>query len=181
MDETYISQYKWFWAWQDDKQEAWLEAMSHKGLHLRRIEAFGRYIFEPGTPGDYAYRMDFDRTSGKDSDYFQLIQDAGWEHITSVMGWQYWRKKAGEGSTPELFTDAASKIQKYQRLLVSLVAPSPAIMVPIVGAFKRFPGRAPEWVVAVTLTTFTMWTLFVAVNAVMILRRINELKPTTSL
>ncbi len=25
---------KWFWAWQDEKEEAWLTAMAREGYHL---------------------------------------------------------------------------------------------------------------------------------------------------
>ncbi len=29
-----VIEHKWFWAWQDDKEERWLEEMSERGLHL---------------------------------------------------------------------------------------------------------------------------------------------------
>lgn len=93
MDNNGLTQFKLFWGWQDDKQEAWLEAMSQQGYHLQRIKAFGRYVFNRGESRNYTYRMDFDQTSAKDSDYFDLIRDAGWEHVTRVAGWQYWRMR----------------------------------------------------------------------------------------
>ena len=175
MNANLVTQFKWFWAWQDDKQEDWLEAMSQEGLHLQSIKAFGRYVFEPGAPRKYTYRMDFDQTSGKDSDYFHLIREAGWKRITEVAGWQYWRKEAREGKTPELYTDTESKIRKYQRLLVSLLLPSPAFIV-VLGVFKRFPGRHPQWFVALVISTFAALFLFLTVNLVNIALRIIELK-----
>jgi len=176
MDETRVTKSKWFWAWQDDMQEAWLEAMSREGLHLRTIKAFGRYVFELGEPCKYTYRLDFDQTSGKDSDYFQLIQEAGWERVVELAGWQYWRKESPEGKTPEIFTDSESKIRKYQRLIVGLAVPSPAIMVIVLGMFRRFPGRHPQWFVTFTISIFAAWILFSAVNLVNVLLRINTLK-----
>ena len=176
MDGAGVTKYKWFWAWQDDKQEAWLEAMSREGLHLQALKAFGRYVFEPGEPRKYTYRLDFDQTSGKDSDYFHLIQEAGWERITEVAGWQYWRKETSEGKTPEIFTDNESKIRKYQRLLVGLLVPTPAIMVIVLGMFKRFPGRHPQWYVVLVLSLFGVSILFSTVNMVMIALRVNGLK-----
>jgi hypothetical protein len=35
-------------------------------------------------------------------------------------GWQYFRKEAPAGETPEIYTDQASKVYKYQRLLLFL-------------------------------------------------------------
>ena len=181
MEESRVTQFKWFWAWQDDRQEAWLEEMSRQGLHLHSIKPFGRYVFEVGEPQDYAYRMDFDQKSGKDSDYFQLIEDAGWERVTEVAGWQYWRQATGEGRVPELFTDAESKIRKYQRLIVGLLGSSPAIMVVVLAMFKRFPGRHPRWFVVLSISAFVAWILFSTVNLVYVALRINELKRTQTL
>jgi hypothetical protein len=176
MDETRITKFKWFWAWQDDKQEAWLEAMSREGLHLQTIKAFGRYVFEPGAPRKYTYRLDFDQKSGKDSDYFQLIQEAGWERVVELAGWQYWRTESAEAKTPEIFTDAESKIRKYQRLILGLASPAPALFVIVLAMFKKFPGRHPQWFVVLTISIFVAWILFSAVNLVNVALRINDLK-----
>ena len=78
---TTISKFKWFWAWQDEKEEAWLHEMAKEGLHLQRMGLPGSYIFEVGEPRDDYYRMDF-ITDRKDyQNYLQLFKDAGWEHI----------------------------------------------------------------------------------------------------
>ena len=176
MEEKRVTKSRWFWAWQDDKQEAWLEVMSREGLHLQTIKAFGRYVFEPGEPRAYTYRMDFDPTSGKDSDYFRLIEEAGWERVAEVAGWQYWRKETGGGRTPEIFTDTESKIKKYKRLIFGLSTPGPAIFVILLGMFKRFPGRHPQWFVVLTMTFSAALVLFLAANVVMIALRIRNLK-----
>lgn len=176
MDKTGTTKFKWFWGWQDEKQEAWLEAMSQQGYHLQYIRAFGRYVFDKGAPRNYTYRMDFDQTSGKESDYFDLIRDAGWERVTQVAGWQYWRKEKKGGTTPEIFTDNESKISKYKRLLVSLSSPVPALMVIVMAIFKRFPGRHPQWFVILVISLFMAYTIFIALNLLKIAQRINALK-----
>jgi len=176
MSESRVTKTKWFWAWQDDKQEAWLEEMSRDGLHLRAIKPFGRYVFEPGEARKYTYRLDFDKTSGKDSDYFELIQDAGWERITEVAGWQYWRTESAEAKTPEIFTDTESKIRKYKRLILGLASPAPALFVIVLAMFKKFPGRHPQWFVVLTISIFVASILFSAVNLVNVALRINALK-----
>jgi hypothetical protein len=121
MSETLIRKSKWFWAWQDDREEEWLGEMSRQGLHLQHPGSFGQYTFEQGASRDFAYRLDFVPNAKKNSDYYQLFRDAGWEHAGELGGWQYWRKEIVNGIVPEIFTDNASKIQKYQRLIGFLV------------------------------------------------------------
>jgi hypothetical protein len=116
-----VQKTKWFWAWQDDKEEEWLGEMSRQGLHLQHAGAFGQYTFVQAEPREYAYRLDFVTNTKKNADYYQLFQDAGWEHVGELGGWQYWRKEVLDGKVPEIFTDNASKIQKYQRLIGFLV------------------------------------------------------------
>ncbi len=36
--------HKWFWAWDFDKEEKWLNEMSAKGLNLTGV-SFCRYVF----------------------------------------------------------------------------------------------------------------------------------------
>ncbi len=176
MVKSELTQFKWFWSWQDNSQEAWLESMSRRGYHLQNIKAFGRYVFELGEPCDYTYRLDFDRTTGKNSDYYDLIREAGWEHIIEIAGWQYWRKEKTEGKTPEIFTDNESKIKKYERLRLSLFSPIPASMVILLAIFKKFPNRHPEWLVILIISLYMLYTIFLAINLIKITLRINALK-----
>ncbi|MBN1919987.1 MAG: DUF2812 domain-containing protein [Anaerolineae bacterium] len=110
-----IKQRQWFWAWQDDKQEAWLHEMSLKGLHLVNFQK-GAYHFEQGEPRHYAYRLDYRDLTANQQEYEQLFADAGWKYIGSMGGWEYFRKEAAPDSMPEIYTDTESKIQKYRRL-----------------------------------------------------------------
>jgi hypothetical protein len=180
MKETFVTQFKWFWAWQDDRQEAWLEEMSQKGLHLRNIKAFGRYVFEVDATRKFTYRMDFNQDLGKNNDYFDLMEEAGWECVVEVLGWQYWRKESSEGKKVEIFTDNDSKIRKYQRIIASLIAPTSSIFI-VLASFARFPGRHPQWVVILTLSLYAVWTLFLAVSIFKIAQRIKNLKQMKSL
>ncbi|MBQ3859711.1 MAG: DUF2812 domain-containing protein, partial [Clostridia bacterium] len=43
---------KWFWGWDFDKEEAWLNEMAAKGLALVSV-GLGRYEFEETEPGEY--------------------------------------------------------------------------------------------------------------------------------
>ena len=126
-----LVKHRWFWGWNDDKEENWLRQMALQGWHLRNISPFGRYTFEKGESIDVVYRLDYVQVTKKDEDYFQIFQDAGWDHVGEMMGWQYWRKEAEGGTLPEIFTDVESKLLKYQRLLGWLVIFLPILIISV--------------------------------------------------
>jgi hypothetical protein len=118
MEGTRFRKFKWFWAWQDLDEEAWLRQMALQGYHLARVVFPTVYEFTYGEPSDVIYRMDYPDVKNKDIPaYLQLFQDADWEHVDEGMGWYYFRKTADPDSTDEILTDAESKVQKYNRLL----------------------------------------------------------------
>jgi hypothetical protein len=126
MNKQTVVKYHWFWAWDDEKEEAWLRQMASQGLHLLSPQPFGRYVFTRGPARDMVYRLDFVTGSQSLANYYQLFKDAGWEHAGQMGGWQYWRTEAANGRTPEILTDNQSKIAKYSRVagllaLISLV------------------------------------------------------------
>lgn len=122
MDKKTYTKFKVFFAWQDEEEEEWLEEMSLDGFHLKPPPFPMVYRFERGDPKRFVYRLDFKSSPKKDFEtYVQLFADAGWEHVGSMGSWQYFRTQAKEGEQPEIFTDNASKVQKYQRLMLFLV------------------------------------------------------------
>ena len=178
MNDKEIRKYHFFFSWQDESQEKWLEGLSRKGLHLEKAGWLGRFTFVEGSAGDYAYRLDFYKDKQAE-DYLQLIQDAGWEYLGKQGGWHYWRKEVTGGRVPELFTDILSKRQKYQRLLTFSATSSPgAAVMYIIGAaiFKTHPGLHPEWFIVLYLSLNMAWLLVGGLNSVMVYRRINQLK-----
>ena len=48
--------HKWFWAWEFDKEEKWLNEMAAKGLTLASMH-FTKYMFEETDPGEYQIRL----------------------------------------------------------------------------------------------------------------------------
>lgn len=112
-----------FLAWQDDREEAWLNEMAAQGLHLQRVVFPCFYHFVEDEPSSYVYRLDFKSSPKTDmDDYLQLFADAGWEHVGQFFnGWQYFRKAIAPGETAEIYSDAESKIAKYNRLMMFLV------------------------------------------------------------
>lgn len=119
-DKNTKTTWKAFFAWNDGKEEEWLRSQARLGWHLASVGPFF-YRFRRGQPADITYRLDL-QTSGKrdTADYLGLFRDAGWEHVYRFGAWYYFRTPTGTGKPPEIYTDAASRIAKYQRLLLLL-------------------------------------------------------------
>ena len=168
---TTISKFRWFWAWDDEKEETWLGEMARQGWHLQVVRPVGNYTFEAGEPRDVAYRLDFFTDHKNKESYLQLFQDAGWEHVGEYGSWQYFRKPVLEGEPPEIFTDNESKIKKYQRVMVLLAVLLP-IYIPMLNSLNRRPGILFG---IMTFIVFVIMVLF-GYSLAMLLRRINQLR-----
>lgn len=108
--------FKIFFAWQEKNKEKWLREMSKKGWHLDNT-SFLNYIFRKGEPKDMIYRLDFKIIRNESiDDYITLFEDAGWEYISRIGWWYYFRTEAKKGRSQELYSDNASKIRMYNSL-----------------------------------------------------------------
>jgi hypothetical protein len=119
----------WFWAWDDEKEEAWLGKMAKEGLHLKSIGVPCFYGFEIGEPRNDVYRLDYILDRKNYPAYLQLFRDAGWDHIGEMGGWQYFRTQAQGSHIPEIYTDKDSKALKYQRVIITLTIILPILMI----------------------------------------------------
>jgi hypothetical protein len=172
MEKKTVRVMKWFMAWQDDREEAWLEEMARAGLHLKKYKGFGIYTFEVGTPREDVYRLDYITVSGKEREqYLQLFADAGWEHVNEAASWQYYRKPRRADSRDEIFCDNMSKIEKYRRLM-ALYIPLGVVMWININTIHRKEGLLFEILV---MFLFLMGAFFVG-SLIMIWRRIEALK-----
>ena len=121
---------RWFLPWQDEKEENWLRGMANQGLHLVELNNFGQYFFRTGEPVDTVYRLDYQKYSKKEKDaYLQLFKDSGWEFVGPRSGWQYFCKPFSPGEPEEIFTDTASKVDKYQRQIAGMIIFIPIYMI----------------------------------------------------
>ena len=114
--------HKWFWAWEAEKEEKWLNEMCAKGLGLASV-GFGRYEFEDCTPGEYQYRLEFLEhfpTHPESVQYIKFVEDTGAEQIGSITRWVYFRKKSADGPF-DLFSDNASRIKHLSRIIALLL------------------------------------------------------------
>jgi len=172
MEKKTVRKFKWFWAWQDEAEEDWLREMSNQGWHLSQIVFPTVYQFNAGDAQDYVYRLDY-RSHWKmeKADYLQLFQDAGWEYLQEMAGWHYFRKLARQGEELEIYTDAESKIEKYQRLLAFLGI----LALPLFLSLINLSDPPYDWFSPIRVIILLIFMLYVYA-LVRILLRINQLK-----
>ncbi len=164
---------KWFWVWDDEKEEAWLREMALGGFLLEAIYPPCIYIFKSIPPKDVCFRMDFWNQSGQGLEkYLQPRTEAGWAFISKLNGWHYFCKPAEDGKMP-LFADIdQNKAQKFQRLMTFLVGFLPVMLLwfPIID--NRLSSPLYELLGAV----FIISLLFFIFATYKIYRRINQLR-----
>lgn len=113
---------KWFWVWNFEKEEKWLNEMAAKGLSLVSV-GFCKYEFEDSMPGEYRVCLQLlDKTPHhpESKKYIEFLETTGAEHVGSFTRWVYFRKKATDGDF-ELFSDNDSRI-KYISGVIGFVA-----------------------------------------------------------
>lgn len=125
-----------------DKEEAWLNRMADDGYLLRKRGL--RYTFAPVAPGTAVVRVDY-RSSMKQADfddYVRLFEDAGWRHLHGARhgGPQYFASQTA-GAGADIFSDHASKAQRYRR---SVAAYGAVLVMFLVFSYSLWP---PEFLV----------------------------------
>ncbi|MBQ7956088.1 MAG: DUF2812 domain-containing protein [Lachnospiraceae bacterium] len=103
--------YKWFWAWDFEKEEAWLNVMAASGWVLDRV-GFCKYTFVKSEPEEYTVRLEM---RNHDRDYLDFMEEIGAEYIGRMAKWIYFRKKAADGRF-DIFSDIDSRIQHLDRI-----------------------------------------------------------------
>lgn len=118
--------YKWFWAWDFEKEEKWLNEMSLKGLQLVAV-GFCKYVFEEDIKGVYTYRLELLEELPSNTEsiaYIRFLEETGVEYIAAVIRWAYFRKKVDDGAF-EIYSDIESKINHYKRIRTLLIVVTP--------------------------------------------------------
>lgn len=113
---------KWFWVWDFEKEEKWLNDMAAKGLCLVSV-GFCKYEFEECEPGEYRIclqLLDNTPTHPESIKYLEFMESTGAEHVGSFMRWVYFRKKTSEGEFV-LFSDNESRI-KHLSGIITMIA-----------------------------------------------------------
>lgn len=169
-----VRKIRWFWDDADHAIERWLEAMAREGLHLKRIRCLRTlFIFERGEPAEVIYRVDF-QPWRIGQDYLQLFQDAGWERVDELLGWQYWRAPAGNVRGSEIFTDAESMSRKYKYLIWLFAVPLVLQLPHTVTRIHERWDKAPV-MVALLLGAYAISIYCIA----RLVKRLRSLRPQT--
>ena len=109
---------KFFFVWNFDKEEQWLNEMAAKGLALIST-GFCKYEFEQTLPGEYKVclqlldKMPHHPASQK---YIEFMEETGAEHVGSFTRWVFFRKKDADGEF-QLYSDYASRIKHLTGVL----------------------------------------------------------------
>ena len=109
--------YKWFFVWDFDKEERWLNEMALAGWVLDSV-GFCRYDFVACEPGEYTVRLEMRAYDGQ---YMEFMEQSGAEYIGHVLQWRYFRKKAVDGPF-DIFSDIDSRVAHLNKVGTLLTA-----------------------------------------------------------
>lgn len=107
---------KWFWVWDFEEEENWLNEMALQGWALNGI-GFATFRFVACEPGAYTIRLEM---HGHDANYLGFLEETGVEYIGRLFAWVYFRKKTEMG-TFDIFSDIDSKIRHLNRICKMLL------------------------------------------------------------
>lgn len=161
---------KWFWVWDDEKEEAWLRKMANQGWHLSKVGLINSYEFEQEEKRDVIYRIDYKNGYGlKLDEYLQFFSDSGWEHVFEMSGRHYFRAPMRGEDEPEIYTDNESKITKYQQILTGFY-----IFIPL---FIMFIILRPEITKSPQFTIYDIFLIIILIlEVIYIFSVINLIK-----
>lgn len=103
---------KWFWSWDFEKEENWLNKMAANGLSLISV-GFISYEFEETLPGEYQIRkqyMEHSLRHPETEDYIRFLEETGIQHVGTYSIHTYFRKKTADGEF-ELISDRKSLLK----------------------------------------------------------------------
>jgi len=103
--------FKWFWVWNFDKEEMWLNKMANQGWVLDGV-GFCRYKFIQSDSEEYTVRLEM---HSFDDNYIDFMRETGAEYVGRMVQWIYFRKKVSDGEF-NIFSDIDSKISHLNRI-----------------------------------------------------------------
>jgi hypothetical protein len=106
-----MTKYRWFWVWDFEKEERWLNEMAANGWTLVEV-GYCRYTFEKTDDNEYTVRLEMHPF---DEDYIGFMEQTGAEYIGRVLQWVYFRKKSELGRF-DIFSDLDSRISHLSKI-----------------------------------------------------------------
>ena len=123
--------HKWFWVWEFEKEEQWLNEMAQAGWVLDRV-GFCTYHFTACESGEFTVRLEM---HAHDENYLNFMRETGAEYIGRMAQWIYFRKKAQYGGF-DLFSDLDSRIAHLDRI---------GKMLAVIGGANLLIGLVNTW------------------------------------
>lgn len=108
-----------------EKEQEWLAKQHKKGWKLVNATLPGFYKFEACDSEDVVYQLDYN-PDGMDhkAEYVQMFLDCGWEYITDMAGYSYFRKPLAKmHGNEEIFCDDASRMDMIERVFKGRMVP----------------------------------------------------------
>lgn len=102
---------KWFWVWDFEKEELWLNQMAQDGWILDRV-SLCMYTFVPCEPGEYTVRL---ICASPSKEYLEFMEETGAVYVGRMSQWLYFRKETAQGSF-DLFSDLDSRIAHLRKI-----------------------------------------------------------------
>lgn len=148
----------WWWPWQIEKVEAYLEKQAGDGWVLANAGgACTSFTFEKRDSARIRYCLDYQDKNKPE--YQALFQDAGWKLEYQGSGWYIWSMPYHK-ERPEIYTDEDSLIRRNSTILGSLSAVL-AAQVPLATVMlQNLDDKSPF-----ALAFMILWGLIIALLA----------------
>lgn len=160
--------FKWWWAWDYEKIENWLETMELSGLRLVETRYNGvLFYFERCNPTKARYCIDYQNKLTPD--YLTIINDDGWKLHQIGMGWYILRKEY-EAERPNLYSDFEGLIARNKSLLTIITV---LFMVEVICISRlifdayKYPGNENIAVTSIVCVGIVAFFAFIYTNLIL--------------
>lgn len=115
MSKEIITKNLFWWGWEPEKVENWLEKMALEGWQVIKVNSTStKFTFEKAAPQKIKFCTDFQYKV--DENYNRIFKDDGWDLLwNGAVGWYIW-KKSYKTNKPYIYTDSTSLVEKNNRL-----------------------------------------------------------------
>jgi hypothetical protein len=156
-----IKKMKIYLATDIDKEADWLTDMSNKGFHFFKYKHFF-YYFEEDKDKSYIYQNDFQE---ENEEYFQLYEDAGWEHVLSYRNkYHYFRTEKNKTGDKKIYTDPESLKALYHRMLLFYSYLFLGVIVALIGVILSWSGHFYQKFVVVVYVVVAVIYIYLLIS-----------------
>lgn len=172
--------FKIFLAWQDQKEEKWLEEMASRGWFLDKVSPY-LYSFRKAEPQKVVYRLDYKNSFAQDyAEYLSLFKDSNWQLVGMFSNWHYYMTTVNDQNSPEIFNSDRSRAQKYRRMLYFLVPLGLLIVSPAINLFNFASYRPFDVAMIFTKGFYALAVILYIYCIIRVLIKVRQLESNTS-